>query len=740
MAVFIDIIRLLLRKWKLWVFFPLMAMALVFYLTRDLPRDYIASGTVNVNLNLKSGLSISGESVKQYEISLRFQNLIEMTRSLKTMEIVRLKLLKDYLQGKNEFFDLSKQPELQQKSEKYLTHIDSVMAENRLLDVRQKIDRPILAALKDNGFTSFALSSYLMVHRVGSSNLLRITLTTQNPFLSATLAELFMQTLIEQNKRHSKQSVRQNRQMFERLVAQAKKNLDEKIKKLETYKIDHSIINLGEHTKAIVNQLVNLEMKLAHMKESRAAQEEGMNRVKKTFEEGSPLPVNLQTNQQIIELSEEVRRLYREAQVNELGDSLAVQKPREINQKLEEKREQMAQLMATLVDDVPYDLATTRQDLVNRYVDFQLGLNMGDVQIPILENQIERLKEYARLFAPLESNIGTFDHDIHVAQESYLVLLNKLNLAMTMEKGTGDHEVEVLDNPLVPTNPQPSKRAFMILGAGIAVGVLIVGLLVALELLDSNISRLEDYEKASQLSLLAAVVNTGQYKSKKQAQLAEYIEMTAAQQFKTVRKALLKQEALRKGIVISSVYQQEGKHWTVRKIAEMLRKYGHKVLVIDADWSRTPEREEEIQTLDLTTIEELPTFAGDQLRLTEKAMAPLDYQPMEWWQSTMESLYETFNFVFVIAPPMSMSTDWQEWSEFTAGNIHLFRAGRMFKEVDKRCEEALLNQRKVHLWTVFNKLDIEKMEGYVGEVAKKRPWLRRVSKQFFQRDFKGISL
>ena len=53
--------------------------------------------------------------------------------------------------------------------------------------------------------------------------------------------------------------IRGHKDIIEGLVRQAKTDLDGKIKKLEHFKVSNNIINLGEHTKAIVVYLVQLE-------------------------------------------------------------------------------------------------------------------------------------------------------------------------------------------------------------------------------------------------------------------------------------------------------------------------------------------------------------------------------------------------------------------------------------------------------------------------------------------------
>ena len=72
---------------------------------------------------------------------------------------------------------------------------------------------------------------------------------------------------------------------MEELVAKAKKELDQKVQELESLKVKNNIINLAEHTKAIVTYQVNLEQLRGKIRQEIAS----TNKARKSIKSGTAL-------------------------------------------------------------------------------------------------------------------------------------------------------------------------------------------------------------------------------------------------------------------------------------------------------------------------------------------------------------------------------------------------------------------------------------------------------------------
>jgi succinoglycan biosynthesis transport protein ExoP len=94
----IGFFRIIFRNLKWLVLFPMMLAGVVFYLTRNMPKEYQSSATVYTGL--ASGYSITDdgdEKVDYFKVNNAFDNLITTVKARETIEEVAIKLLAQHL-------------------------------------------------------------------------------------------------------------------------------------------------------------------------------------------------------------------------------------------------------------------------------------------------------------------------------------------------------------------------------------------------------------------------------------------------------------------------------------------------------------------------------------------------------------------------------------------------------------------------------------------------------------------
>ena len=250
-------------KFKIWLIgIPVLSGALVFFLTRNQERKYISKATLQVSMPTSGDVSLIGREFKQYEASLFFFDLIEVINSRKTTEMVRLEILKKYMEGDYQFFSFNDNPELRDDSVKIYNRAKELSKEYNLLNLSDSLDIGITLLLENNRLSIKEMQGQLTASRVGKSNYVDIKYECENPYKAAYITGCYINIITQQYKVLSQKKIEDNRERLEVLVENAKKELDGKISQLENFKIENNIINLPEHTKAIVNQVVNMEVKL----------------------------------------------------------------------------------------------------------------------------------------------------------------------------------------------------------------------------------------------------------------------------------------------------------------------------------------------------------------------------------------------------------------------------------------------------------------------------------------------
>ena len=97
----LTFIRLFVKRLPWLIFFPAILAGLVFYLTKDMPKEYVSSTVVYTGIASGYNITATGESrVDYFAVNNAFDNLIATVKSRETLEEVGLRLLTQHLMQK----------------------------------------------------------------------------------------------------------------------------------------------------------------------------------------------------------------------------------------------------------------------------------------------------------------------------------------------------------------------------------------------------------------------------------------------------------------------------------------------------------------------------------------------------------------------------------------------------------------------------------------------------------------
>jgi len=665
MILIMQILRELRKNWYLFLILPVIVVLLVIFLTRNRPMEYESEASLYLHLPTQKGLSLTNEEYKQFEITTYFQNIMELSRSRKNLERIRLHILRDALEGKSDWI----------KHDSNFPWSDSLKVLNRLnflIDAHEspnlyfELDAGITIYLEEHGLSTKTLTDLFQVNRQGNSNYIRINTKNSNPFHAAYFNELVINNILDIHRELNKGRLQADKNLFEKLVSDAKRQLDEKIFILENYKISNKIINLPEHTKAIVNQMVNIEIQLANLNETIKSKEKALNTIRETIGDTTLIPSNVNTNSRYIELKQQLTS---------------------VKQK-ENSEEQVAEinnLLKQLVGNTPIDVRGTKQELIQQYIAYKIDIEMTIQLIPLARAELKRIQSFAAKFAPYESNISTMEREIQTAQESYLILINKLNMAKTVEAGTGEHELLVVDAPTIPIRPTSTKRKLLVIAAAFIAFILIAVVIIVLELMDKGIWDTQDVYHYLKASVVAGLPSIHEIISTTDTTLSSSLTLIREQQLNAVSHFIQRNESTSKTIAITSAFENEGRHEIAHHIKQDLMELGYEVILRDI----------ELENLRIATNEpKSADFSG---------------------------------FELIILPPTSTYTDWLKWVKKADFFLYAIRAGRVAEFIDHQYVQEIGPDR---MKVVLNAIPADKLDDLGMSVEKERSrfrtWLKRV--------------
>ncbi len=708
----IAILRKLMKHWLKLVLVPGLTMGLIIYMTADSQKTYKTEAKLYLNLQESKSTSLTDEDMKQYQVHTVFQNIVELLKSKKPIERVRIKAVRKGLEGGNIFSIGNEQ--LVANKEAVVQRLDQMEANNEQLRSNQFPDTLIASYLHFHRLQIDRLKDIVISYRIMDSNFMKFELTEHIPEKTQILANLFIEAVIDENREIAQNKIKSHKDLIEGLVRQAKIDLDEKIKKLENFKVENSIINLGEHTKAIVVYLVQLEGTRANLLAKVGSSSRGKSEVLSTVAAGNALSLDLTTNAEIVGLKEELRILNRQVLATSLeADNKAALAKVKAN--IEMTRKAIDAKLIELTGKSPYDPSRIQLELASKYLNYDLDVETNADVLSIIDTEIQRVTNYSRKFAPFESTIVALEQEISTAQNVYLVLLNKLNLTQTMESGSGENMIEVIDPPYLPSTPEASKRPIIVAAGGIAVFVLIAAMLIVIQLLDASIISVEKFERNSSLPVIGALPNN--HNKEKDQQLAKAVQLIHHQQLLQLLQIIMSKCFDKKGILmLTSSQAGEGKHYMALQLQKLLEGSGKKVAFVDADWMNETTYD---SMINLRPLVENNGLIKNSSKINEK----------------LDKMKADNDLVVLITSPINISAEAGFWTELSKYVLYIFRANRILTKVDHRVEKMLLDSKLQFLGTVINKVDIENMEDYLGEIPRKRTFLRKITKKLITRDF-----
>lgn len=673
----------LIYKNALWlVIFPAMAAFALHWLTRNERPIYEVEAKMMMAFQENKSISLGDQDVKQYQIHTYFQNTIELARSKKLIEKVRVNIAQQSINNTSSLFSFNWPDSLKEEVLSVLMdRADGTMN----FDGKSKGNQVIDAFFQEYRLSYDHLTKSLSAFRVMDSHFLQMKLKYDDPYRANYLLRAMIDQLQYELGQLSKSSIVKHRQVIEELVQKAKKDLDGKVRLLETMKVKNNIINLEEHTKAIVTYLVQLEGMRADVK-SRIAAQKGLGGAIKAGMETEQFVTQYRQENMAIDKSRQALYDAQSLKLSHLKNTIDVSEILRQQQLINDHQKTIRNGLADISSTSTYDPNKIYTSLALRYINATLDVDQLQQELTIVEQEIKRVNGYSARFAPFESTIGTMTEEINTARQAYLLLLNKLNLTESLELGSSESRLELIDHPAIPEAPIPSKRIFIILGGAMAVFIVLMVLFIVFFLVNDSIQDVNTFERRFGETALAALPDSVQSNDHLFASSLKYF------QWEEIKK-ILSQVGDSKIITINALSARED----ALPVAEALK-----------------------QKMD-----------GEDVKVLDLRDACDDVDAV----CQMKKEASKHNRLLVLPPPIQYSHDGLALAEASDCNLLAFGLGRVKTSVDKRIMKLFENPGFNHVGMVLTNLKPEHMEGYVGGMPKQRNWFRRTLKQLIHREW-----
>lgn len=726
-------IRLLLRHTVLLIVMPIVLAGMVIYLTKDQPKIYNSNTTVYTGIGTGSSI-VSLETAKfdMFATRAAFDNLINIIKSRSTIEEVSISLLATHLmldEAKSEIISKKKYDELMR----------IVPDDVKQLVVKNNFEKTLenFRAYKNKNHTNFIyelvnytnphyssnkISSKIKVTRVQSSDLIEISYESSDPGICKNTLELLTDIFIGE---YTKIKVNQSDAIvkyFEGQLSLSNAKLNKTENELLEFNRSNNIINYYEQTKHVSTEKEHFQMRHLEIKLENAAARSVLAVLENKMSVQQKKRIK---NDQVFELRKELTQVNidialktYEDQSDTIRESALVEEIAKLQVRSYDIQQELKGLIGeqyfldNSIEGVP------SHSILEDWLANVIELEASEAQLKVAEIRNAEFEQLFENYAPLGATMKRLERKINVDEREYLSLLHSLSLAKLKQQNIElNSNLKIVTQPLFPIVAQPSKRKFLVVIA-FMIGLFIPAFaIILLEFVDSNIKSSQRAE--DMIGLKVAAIFPKLSNSSKTIDL-DFIKKRGLDVI--ARRLILnteKSETKKKpdiNIVFSSL-DGEGKTTLLALLLEKLSTVGYKVLFLTHDEINT------INGIDIRKYKINNSFH----RIEKPEDLDADFEGI---------IFEDYDYVFVEIPGVLNHTYPINLFNNADNSFLVTRANRAWTKSDNYSLKDIIEFSKRNKPQILlNGVEMQEMENIIGDLPRKRSFLRRVIKNTIQLRF-----
>ncbi len=677
-------LRILSRQKFVLIAVPLVTVIITYFLVRQLPNTYeskarIATGLVDDTKKAPANLEflIPGEST----ITQQFNNLIQ-TIQLKRMydQLSYLLILHD-LTKPDSAFRLPSKLVLQLNKDARAHAIEvytDKYAKGESLLLYDNDQRGLSKVIASMGYDEGTLRKTMLVYRVNNSDFIDVQFESENPNLSAFVANSITREFISYYTSIFRANQLRSVNYLDSLQRKKQADVDQKIAELKDYKIQNKILNLNEQARIMYAQIADFETRIEVAQKDVEAYTGALKNIDSKFDpkerkylESTTTRINadiVNTSEQLRLLTDEYIKSNYDAGIKARIDALKTQVAEQINQSIDKR------LLNPL---------SSKENLVNQKMQLEVSLDLVKYSQASLKTELDRLnKKYASL-VPHEATVQSYEKAIDNAGKEYLDVLGKYNQSSMESNFTVQlKQIEFA----MPGSAAPSKKMLLVILSGVISVIFCLAVLFILFFIDDDVHFARQLSDSTGVPVLGylPVLDRRLLNLKKIWNEAQ--EKPADESYRNLLRSIRfevdTELAGAKTLAVTSLRPDEGKTFFAMNLAYAYSMAGKKVLLVDGnfdspsitnavtpagyleDWLKGQFRFDEVAAVSAITV---LGNRGEDVSLFELSSETQVRQQLE-------SLKTRFDIILVESPSLAETGKSKEWIIVADKTVAVFAA------------------------------------------------------------------
>ena len=575
----------------------------------------------------------------------------------------------------------------------------------------------------------------LQVNEVKSTDILQISYQYTDPNIAAQIVNTLVNNYIDNNTQVNRTEAVLAREFLQKQLPKAKENLEQLEASILKIQEENQIVSIEEESASIASSLKEIRRSITETRSKLAnsrSKSEFISNQLGIDSQKALLATAVNQSPAVQETLQQLQQL--ESQLAEQQGRFTETSPQII--KLKEQITLQKELFQKQITDVAGNqgknlfnssqLGTKQQELASELVQLEAN-NIGLAKELEYLTQIEQIQQQrANILPKVKFQLRQLERKLAVAQDSYNLLLNKINdLEIVENQNIGN--ARVLSTATVPQQPI-SSRAIGYL-ASFSLGLIsAVGVIYILEIMDKSLKTVEDAKKLLGYAGLGIIPKIDRNKlpllpynnadSKVPILFVKHYPTSAISECYRILLSKLKFLCSDKNIntvLITSSTSGEGKSSIAANLATAMAQVGKKVLLIDANLHYPIQHQIwEIYYAELG----LSNFITEKLTIdsvTRKVMTNLDVIPSglippspatlldsQRMKSLVDHCATIYDFIIIDSPALNKAADALTLGVMADGVLLTLKQGHVKSSEAKFAQELLEQSGQNILGIVFN--------------------------------------
>ena len=501
MEFFRYIVRFIYRiRWYLLIL-PLIALAIAWYMTRSMEKQYNVETTIYTGIisgyNLETGVSVStGNS------ATNMANLMNIITTQSTIKRVGIRLFARAMmygdpEKNNNYITAQhfKQVDasVPQEVKNLIDKKDEARTVANLLAYERPAEGNYIYRILNFGHPWFSfqgIAGKLKVVRLGNSDMIQITYNANDPGIAYNTLDILNDEFIDQYQQIRFGETNNVIKFFEGETARLYRLLTNAEDSLIAYNVSKRIINYDEQTKMVANMDRDYQVNDNNLLMDKAVADATVNYLEDQLgEKKKIITSNSEFITQLNIVSKLKSRVSNLELMNEDGNEDTQAKLDAAKKDLADAENKIKEITLDISKAMSGTNGIKMQEIVQKWLAARLIQEEVDARNANMDVMRGRLDRQFLYFSPIGATINRKERHIGFIESNYMAMLGALNQARLRQKNLQmtTATLKVLNPPLFPLSSLPTNRMMILLATYFITLILTAAYFFLLELLDQTL-------------------------------------------------------------------------------------------------------------------------------------------------------------------------------------------------------------------------------------------------------------